>query len=85
MKKRSLMSFGYILLLILLFIAAYFRNIKWTDDVMLWEDVVRKTPLKKRAHDNLGFAYYNQGRFKEAIEEYLPVLRRSNNADIISK
>ncbi|MBI5892885.1 MAG: hypothetical protein HZB79_04415 [Deltaproteobacteria bacterium] len=65
----------FIVLLILFSFAAYIRNIAWKHDAALWEDAARKSPFKKRVHDNLGFAYYNQGRFKEAIKQYLPVLR----------
>lgn len=75
MKKRNLMSFGYIVLLILLFIAAYFRNTIWKRDVTLYEDVVKKSPIKARVHNNLGVAYSRQGRIDEAMQEYLIAIK----------
>lgn len=42
----------------------------WTDAVALWEDTARKSPNKARAHFQLAFAYYEQGRFDRAIAEF---------------
>jgi tetratricopeptide (TPR) repeat protein len=51
-------------------IAAYARNLVWTDEVTIWEDVVEKSPGKARVHYNLGNAYDKQDRREKAIEEY---------------
>lgn len=42
----------------------------WADAVSLWEDTARKSPNKARAHFQLAFAYYEQGRFDRAIAEF---------------
>jgi len=53
----------------------YQRNIVWSDDVILWEDCVKKSPQIARPHYNLGLALFNQGRTAEAVEHYLEALR----------
>src|SRR3990170_1166389 len=64
-------------------VAAYQRNRVWKDRITLWRDVVGKSPFKARGHMNLAFAYYNQGRTDEAIEEYRTALRlRPNLASV---
>jgi protein O-mannosyl-transferase len=42
----------------------------WSDAIALWEDTARKSPNKARAHFQLAFAYYEQGRFDGAIAEF---------------
>jgi tetratricopeptide (TPR) repeat protein len=56
-------------------IGAYQRNFVWKNEVLLWEDVVRKSPGKARGHNNLGLAYYKQGRVEEAIQQYLTAIK----------
>jgi protein O-mannosyl-transferase len=48
----------------------YARAAVWGDSVRLWEDTSRKSPAKSRAHFQLGFAYYEQGRFEESVAEF---------------
>ena len=48
---------------------AYSRNRIWKDEIALWEDVVKKSPQKARAHTNLGLAYTAAGQFERAISE----------------
>lgn len=52
-------------------IATYSRNFVWKDEVTLWEDVVSKSPRKKRPHVALGVAYEAEGRLDEAMRHYL--------------
>jgi protein O-mannosyl-transferase len=59
-----------ILIVISLSMTAYARNMVWSDEVTLWEDVVKKSPDKIRPHYNLGTAYQEQGRLDEAVKEY---------------
>lgn len=61
--------------LIVLATAAYERNFVWKDGVSFWEDTVRKSPGKARAHYNLGLAYVEQGRSNDAIREYQYALK----------
>ena len=59
-----------ILVVISLSLTAYARNMIWSDEVTLWEDVVKKSPYKARPHYNLGGAYEEQGRLDDAVREY---------------
>jgi tetratricopeptide (TPR) repeat protein len=51
--------------------ATYARNSVWKNDITLWEDVARKSPLKGRAHNNLGKAYSDAGKKEKAFDAYM--------------
>jgi tetratricopeptide (TPR) repeat protein len=57
-------------LIVLLGILSFERNFIWDTKLSLWTDVAAKSPLKSRAHNNLGNCYALLGRLFEAIEEY---------------
>ncbi|MHB8909180.1 MAG: tetratricopeptide repeat protein [Syntrophales bacterium] len=59
-----------ILIVIGLSLTTYARNRIWSDMVTLWSDVVAKSPHQYRPHNNLGMAYWLQGRLDDAIREY---------------
>ena len=50
--------------------ATHARAAVWADPVSLWEDTVRKSPGKRRAHFQLAFAYFQQARYSQALEEF---------------
>jgi tetratricopeptide (TPR) repeat protein len=50
--------------------ASYARNRIWHDEFSLWMDVVEKSPVNVRGHNNLGNAYRNRGLHDRAIEHY---------------
>src|SRR5262249_46063333 len=54
-------------------IATWQRNVIWSGPIPLWEDAARKSPRKSRAHFQLGYAYYTEGRCQEADQEYQKV------------
>ena len=60
---------------VLLSAATYARNSVWRDGTTLWRDVTEKSPLKPRPHYNLGQALDKQGRFEEAVGEYLTAIQ----------
>ncbi len=55
----------------------YARNTIWKEEVTLWEDVVRKSPKKERAQNNLGNAYRDKGMLNRA-EEHLKTALQIN-------
>jgi tetratricopeptide (TPR) repeat protein len=57
-------------LAILLSAVAYERNSVWKTEIILWNDVVRKSPGKATGHTNLGKAYWLRGMNSKAIEQY---------------
>ena len=50
------------------------RNTVYRSEVALWEDTVRKSPGKARVWNNLGYAYQQAGRFRDAEAAYLRTL-----------
>ena len=46
------------------------RNRDWHSDFSLFSAVLKHYPENARAHDNLGFVYYQQGQFVQAIHHY---------------
>ncbi|MBW1795813.1 MAG: tetratricopeptide repeat protein [Deltaproteobacteria bacterium] len=48
-------------------VAAYERNAIWKSDLFLWDDAIKKSPLKARPYNNLGLAYKERGSIDEAI------------------
>ncbi len=59
--------------------ATFQRNRLWSNDIILGENVVKKSPNKSRPHNNLGFAYEKQGFIDKAINEYLIALKIDPN------
>jgi tetratricopeptide (TPR) repeat protein len=51
-------------------LATHARAEVWSDPVLLWEDTALKSPNKFRAHFQLAFAYFEQGRHSLAITEF---------------
>lgn len=49
---------------------AFQRNTVWHTYLSLWEDTVRKTPLKSRVRNSLGNTYMLLGRYPDAVREY---------------
>jgi protein O-mannosyl-transferase len=50
--------------------ATYQRNEVWSDAISLWKDTAEKSPAKSRPRFQLAYAYYQEGRCAEAIQEY---------------
>jgi Tfp pilus assembly protein PilF len=53
---------------------AYQRNRVWCCSMTLWEDAVKKSPLKRRPRNNLGMAYFSEGRLGRAKEQLYKAL-----------
>jgi tetratricopeptide (TPR) repeat protein len=51
------------------------RNEVYSSEIALWQDTVKKSPHKARAHNNLGYAYSLAGRDDEAMDAYREALR----------
>ena len=54
---------------LVLALAGIVRQLDYRDEITLWEASVRESPWNARAHNNLGFAYYQAGRKREAWQE----------------
>jgi tetratricopeptide (TPR) repeat protein len=57
-------------LLVAAALATHARAEVWSDPILLWQDTARKSPNKTRAHFQLAFAYFEQGRNDLAVAEF---------------
>jgi tetratricopeptide (TPR) repeat protein len=55
------------------------RNRDWRNDFTLWSSAVRTSPESPRVHYALGDIYYQQGKFREAIDQYRQALELNPN------
>jgi tetratricopeptide (TPR) repeat protein len=71
-SKRTIKFIVLILSLVIAFnsVLTYQRNKIWQNDIVLWEDVIQKSPHKARPYINRGLAYYNQGNYIQAMSDY---------------
>jgi len=53
----------------------YQRNIIWSDDVVLWQDCVKKSPHQPRQHYNLGVVLAHRGNLDDAIKHYRTAIK----------
>ncbi|MGA2325122.1 MAG: tetratricopeptide repeat protein [Bryobacteraceae bacterium] len=51
------------------------RSQVWSNATALWEDAAAKSPRKQRVQEQLGFAYYAEGRCQLALERYQAAAR----------
>ena len=81
--QAGAINFCYLLIVIIvavtLSVAAYKRNLVWSDEYTLWTDVVAKSPNKARPHNNLGLAYNAQQRIDDAIKEFQTAIEKEPN------
>ena len=50
--------------------STFLRNVTWTNEWMLWEDTVSKSPKLARPHNGLGLALSDAGQMDEATLEF---------------
>ncbi len=72
----------YVFVLVLLFFAAlatWSRNQDYRSEIALWEATVRASPYKARPQNNLGYAYFLDGRKTDAERAYSAALKIDPN------
>jgi len=60
-------------------VLAYKRNQVWRNDIVLWSDVVNKSPGKVRPYNNRGLAYFGQGQYDKAIIDFSRAISLGRN------
>ncbi len=68
--EPKVLATGAAALLVAAALATHARAEVWSDPILLWQDTARKSPNKARAHFQLAFAYYEQGRNDLAVAEF---------------
>lgn len=82
MQRRAITNAAWCLLggiVITFAIATYQRNIVWQSGMGIWQDAVRKSPLKSRPHYNLGCYLAGSGDLAAAIREFQSAVRLDPN------
>ncbi|MBF0518446.1 MAG: tetratricopeptide repeat protein [Nitrospirae bacterium] len=71
-RNKPMQIFNYLILTIIVLstVSTLYLNRNWRSDVNLWEDNVKKEPLHPVPCIQLGIAYGNAKRFKEAHREF---------------
>lgn len=64
-----------VIIVALLSIGTYNRNVTWKDEQTLWEDVLTKFPNNVRAHVEIGAIFRDQGEYNKAIEQLEKALK----------
>lgn len=72
MKKSRLKSgpIFFATAAIILSLAAFQRNLVLINEIALWQDAAKKSPLKARPHTNVGMVYDTEGNLAQAQGEY---------------
>ena len=70
-------AFGFLTLCLAIVLGGYTiaRNRVYYSEIALWEDTVVKSPQNPRAFNNLGYAYFLEGRKEEARNAYRRALQ----------
>ena len=63
-------SLLFVLLVLFYGWATYQRNFVWKGDIILWSDVIKKSPAKARPYNYLGLAFHKVGDLDDAIQQY---------------
>ena len=71
LKSNQTTRSGVLGLLVFVFaVLTVVRNADWKSAVTIWADVVKKSPAKERAYNNLGTAFQGQKKYDEALAVY---------------
>ena len=62
-----------LLIIGVLTVLAYMRNSIYQNHVTLWADITKRSPNKRRAHENYGQALSTAGHYHEALREFQTV------------
>jgi tetratricopeptide (TPR) repeat protein len=72
-RRRRIMIAAVIIMIFSLFTLS--RNKIWQSERAIWEDSVRKSPLRIRPHNNLGVVYREAGLLDKAEKEFRETLK----------
>jgi tetratricopeptide (TPR) repeat protein len=68
--EPKVLAMGAAALLVVAALATHARAEVWSSPISLWQDTALKSPNKVRAHFQLAFAYFEEGRFDLAVAEF---------------
>jgi tetratricopeptide (TPR) repeat protein len=68
--EPKVLAMGAAVLIVAAAVATHARAEVWSSPISLWQDTVRRSPNKTRAHFQLAFAYQEEGRSDLAVAEF---------------
>jgi len=77
--KKEIFTGLCIVIIMTLSVLTYQRNKVWSDGVLFWSDVVKKSPGLAKAYLNLGVAYADAGNDDQALRSYEKAIGLDNN------
>jgi hypothetical protein len=92
-KPTPIIAFIQIFILLFFSLGTINRNTVRKDDITLWSDTVKESPVSTSSHHNLGLAYKLQGQLEMAVAEFQAASRlkpgyyeaRQHLSDIVSR
>jgi tetratricopeptide (TPR) repeat protein len=72
----------FLLIIAALAVLSYTRNTIYESHVTLWADVTKRSPNKRRAHENYGQALSTAGRYNEALQEFKTVIALKDDGSV---
>lgn len=76
--KRTAVAGAMAVVLAMMAFLTYQRTALWSDAIVFWSDVVKKSPGKWRAHFQLAYAYLRAQKFAEASTQFEQATRIDN-------
>ncbi|MCX6304735.1 MAG: tetratricopeptide repeat protein [Bacteroidetes bacterium] len=68
-RRRTILDASGLLIILLLFILTWNRNMVWKDSVSLWTDVMEKNPRCVSAYINRAFIFNENKRYDDALKD----------------
>ena len=82
--EPKVLAMGAAVLIVAAAVATHARAEVWSSPISLWQDTALKSPNKVRAHFQLAFAYFDQGRYDIAVAEFQKTAElRPPSADLL--
>ncbi len=72
----------FLLVVVVLAVASYRRNSIYHTHVTLWANIVKRSPDKRRAHENYGQALSSAGHYQEALHEFQTVMALKDDGSV---
>jgi tetratricopeptide (TPR) repeat protein len=69
-KRKKVATFMIILLVLSYSFKSFKRNEVWENDLVFWQDVVSKPPVKARSYSFLGIEYMFAGKYSKALRAF---------------
>ena len=73
--RQTKRTCSLLIIVVLMMVGAYTRNLVWRNEQTFWHDVITKFPARARAHNNLAIAYLEQGNIPQALVHFTAAIQ----------